>query len=371
MVQAMHWSGHGAPWGDLLPLRMARFVLRCLYPATAFCWRAWIGGGAAPALDRSQNSVAELLCSGGRQHLVLYTPCVQNDRRRPPASAPPGWDVVAGVMLAPGNLSRVLELQVALGRALAGHSSTDGWDCAVANDALPDVCALLMNALATREAPPGTRPVQLLFALLASCSSVLEVLSGRPPVHTLVPGRPTDWIGCGHWTLGSFWRSWSLRRENGLLLRLPGLAAHLPRQQRWHLTGYAWSGPPGARRHMKGEHLLAFGRQSRSSITRYGTNWKTGRNNSWNGPDALATAKQACIKAGAIYNWGSSLCWSRSPRSRLPMDSRMARSPCRMVKGINSHDIGVGVARFRGILAQCLRQRVTCRTVKGIRQRGS
>jgi TniQ len=237
--------------------------------------RWWTQGG--PFTD----SMVELRCSEGRQRLLGYRIGLRNDRR-PPASVPPGWDVLGGIMLAPGNLARVLELQATLGDVLAYRHSTDRWDYAITKTALPAVCALLMNALATREASPSTRPIRLLFALFASCASILEVLSGRPPVHTLVPGCPMDWVGCETPDLGelmaflapaagerlaagateiggTFATATALALEWAGIVRAAGLED--VEEQEWQLTL-----DPSA--------------------------YKT-----------LATTKQACVEAGAIYNY--------------------------------------------------------------------
>ena len=163
-----------------------------------------------------------------------------------------------------------------------------------------------MNALATREAPPGTRPVHLLFALLASCASVLEVLSGRPPVHTLVPGRPTDWIGCetpdlgellavlepaaGEWLAteaagvgGTFATATALALDWLRMVRAAGSAA----PHEWGASTGIWPSIPLVDHAVRHELEDWEEQQLEQALV------------------ALATAKQACIKAGAIYNWGS------------------------------------------------------------------
>ncbi len=228
------------------------------------------------------DSVAELRCSEGRQHFLLYGTGLRNDRR-PPANSPSGWDVVGGVMLAPGSLSRVLELELALGDVLAGRNSPDGWDCAIPDTALPAVCTLLMNALVTREATPGTQPMRLLFALLASCASILEVLSGRPPIHTLVPRCPADWIGCETPDLGEI---------------------------------MAFLGPAAAERLAAGAAEIggAFATATASALDWARVVRAAGledvEEQEWqltldsSAYKALATVRQACVEAGAIYNWG-------------------------------------------------------------------
>jgi len=42
----------------------------------------------------------------------------------------------------------------------------------------------------------------MLFMLLTTCASALEVLSGRAPVRTLIPGVPQGWRGCETAELG-------------------------------------------------------------------------------------------------------------------------------------------------------------------------
>lgn len=156
--------------------------------------------GAWQLLDWTATPGTRLTAHEGRLHLLRSPP--DPGGQRAPAAAPPGWDAMARLLLAPGELTRVLTFQEALGAALAGRASPKGGDSAVPGTSLPAVCEVLLAALASRSSPPGHRPVDLLFMLLTTCASTLEVLSGRAPVRTLTPSVPRDWLGCETADLG-------------------------------------------------------------------------------------------------------------------------------------------------------------------------
>jgi hypothetical protein len=156
--------------------------------------------GAWRLLGWTATPGTRLTAREGRLHLLRGPP--EPGGQWVSAAVPPGWDVMARMLLAPGELTRVLAFQDALGAALAGRAPPEGGDSAISGASLPAACEVLLAALASRSAPPGHRPVDLLFMLLTTCASALEVLSGRAPVRTLTPGVPQGWLGCETADLG-------------------------------------------------------------------------------------------------------------------------------------------------------------------------
>jgi hypothetical protein len=149
---------------------------------------------------------------------------------------------------------------------------------------------------------------QAIFAAIAAQRRVVAdaYAESRPPVHTLVPGRPTDWIGCETLDLGELlavlepaageWLATEAAGVGGTFATATALALDWVRMVRAagsaapHEGGAStgiWSSIPLVDHAVRHELEDWEEQQLERAL------------------DALATAKQACIKAGAIYNWGS------------------------------------------------------------------